>query len=176
MIGHDMIKFSLKTPRFLFFRHKEFSHIPNEVINEFSTPKKIRCFQYDLVTVWVRKIRKTLIWRTTADFQEVMFCSTKSLISQVKVLQFLQFKNQDKLNSIPILMMCDIGISRRFYTFGQYFKVDRPLNWIFSPIKLTQLFTNQLKIGFVYNIYVLNLFQLANTNFLMPHLLNLDHY
>ena len=125
-----------------------------------------------------KKNKKNAYLATTTDFHEVMFCCTKLSISQVRLLQFLQIKNQSKLDIIPILMMYNIGISRRFYTFSQYFIVNRPLNQIFSPLKLTQLLTNQLKICFVcnINIYALNLFQLANTNILMPHLLNLDHY
>ena len=123
-----------------------------------------------------KKNKKNAYLATYDGLSHGYACFTKLSISQVRVFQFLQFKNQSKLDIILILMMYNIGISRRFNTFSQYFILDRPLNQIFSPLKLTQLLTNQLKICFVCNIYALNLFQFANTNTLMRHLLNLVHY
>ena len=92
------------------------------------------------------------------DFHEIMFYQSKS-----SIYQHLHFKNLNKLKPLWVQMLYDIAVSRRFHMFGKF-------------SQLTQLLTNQLKIGFLFDIYALNLFQLDNANISMTHLLTLDRY
>ena len=109
-------------------------------------------------------------------FHKIMFYQSKSLIFQLRKFQYLHFKNLNKLEPIWVQMVYDIAVSRRFHMFGKNSKIDWPLNQLISLHKLTQLLTNQLKIGFLFDIYALNLFQLDNANISMTHLPTLAHF
>ena len=96
------------------------------------------------------------------DFRDIMFYQSKSSISQLRKFQYLHFKNLNKLKPFWIQMVYNIVVSRRFHMLGKFSKIDWLLNQLISLHKLTQLLTNQPKIGFLFNIYALNVFQLDN--------------
>ena len=96
------------------------------------------------------------------DFHEIMFYQSKSSMSQLRKFQYLHFKNLNKLKPFWIQMVYNIVVSRRFHMLGKFSKIDWLLNQLISLHKLTQLLTNQPKIGFLFDIYALNLFQLDN--------------
>ena len=96
------------------------------------------------------------------DFHEILFNQSKSSVFQLRKFQYLHFKNLNKLKPIWIQMVYNIAVSRRLHMLGRFSKIDWLLNQLISLHKLTQLLTNQPKIGFLFDIYALNLFQLDN--------------
>ena len=96
------------------------------------------------------------------DFHEVIFNQSKSSVSQLRKFQYVHFKNLNKLKPIWIQMVHNIAVSRRLHMLGKNSKSDWLLTQLISLHKLTQLLTNQPKIGFLFDIYALNLYQLDN--------------